>query len=106
MQIKKTVTTDDGQILHLYKHDDPNWNESRLKFCCPPTSARSVLSLAWIAMKPGVYSPYGKATIEEVASYLESVGIHSKVALWAAQKAEKHYDKQSFEQFTKQFEEE
>jgi len=93
--------TDEANEIPLY-NSERSYNQ--LRFCCPPKDVPALLWWAWTTMKPGMYSAYGRATVDEVAQYFESLCISEEAALWAAKKADQYYDdKLEFEEFVKAF---
>lgn len=94
-------TTDEGKEISLYNNER---TDSQFRFCCPPDTIRSLLWRAWGSMRPGMYGPYGKASVEEIAGYLRSMCVSTEAAEWAAKKADEYYDdKPGFVVFVKTF---
>jgi hypothetical protein len=94
--------TIEGKEVFFYSRETP---ERLHYFTCPPKSLYDALTLAWCAMKPGMYSPYQKATPGDISHYLQSMGISKEVALWAGKMAEKYYEKKDFAAFLEQYKE-
>lgn len=94
-------TTDEGKVISLYNNER---TDSQFRFCCPPDTIRCLLWRAWGSMRPGMYGPYGKASMEEIAGYLRSMCVSAEAAEWAAKKADEYYnDKAKFVDFVKKF---
>jgi hypothetical protein len=92
---------DEGKEILMYNNER---TDNQFRFCCPPENIRNLLWRAWGSMRPGMYSPYNRASIEEIAGYLRSMCVSAEAAEWAAKKADEYYDdKLGFVIFVKTF---
>lgn len=93
----------EGESVFLYNQDFPQW---MLNDFCPPEDLEGTLSQAWICMQPGMFSGYGRGTIEDIVKYLSCLGISKRAARWASEKADKYFDdREGFNEFIKSIKE-
>jgi len=93
--------TDKDKRIPMYNVER---SDNQFRLCCPPDDVPRLLWMAWTAMRPGMHSPSGRASVDEIAEYLRAMCISVEAAEWAAKKADEYYiDKNEFEEFVKTF---